>query len=85
MAAVIADNVSLSPNLISDTAKVSFSLTIGMAPISSNAEKVFCALRYCVRCYDVNECTTECDFETYVRNIISGEQDLPNWLPQMAE
>lgn len=41
IAAVIAERVSLSPNLISATAKVSFSLTIGMTPCSSKALNVF--------------------------------------------
>ena len=46
IAAVIADSVSLSPNLISDTASVSFSLTMGITPMSSSSVRVFRALRY---------------------------------------
>ena len=41
MAAVIADKVSLSPNLISATARVSFSFTIGITPMSSSSFNVF--------------------------------------------
>lgn len=37
MAAVMAESVSLSPNLISDTASVSFSLTMGITPMSSSS------------------------------------------------
>lgn len=37
MAAVIAERVSLSPNLISETARVSFSFTMGMTPMSNSS------------------------------------------------
>ena len=33
-----------------ETARVSFSLTIGITPIFRSSVKVFCAFRYCVRC-----------------------------------
>ena len=46
MPAVMADRVSLSPNLISETARVSFSFTMGMTPRSNSSLKVFCAFRY---------------------------------------
>lgn len=41
IAAVIADKVSLSPNLISATARVSFSFTMGITPISNSSFNVF--------------------------------------------
>lgn len=46
----MADRVSLSPNLISDTAMVSFSLTMGMMPMSNSSLNVFWAFRYIVLC-----------------------------------
>lgn len=49
MAAAMADRVSLSPNLISATARVSFSLTIGITPISRSSLIVLTALIYCER------------------------------------
>lgn len=49
IAAVMADRVSLSPNLISETARVSFSFTMGMTPMSSSSLKVLCAFRYLER------------------------------------
>ena len=48
-AATCADRVSLSPNLSSSTATVSFSLTIGTTPMSKSAAKVFLARTYCLR------------------------------------
>jgi len=46
----MAERVSLSPNLISETARVSFSLTIGITPISRSSLMVLTALRYWERC-----------------------------------
>lgn len=36
--------------LLTETARVSFSLTMGITPILSSSTNVFWALRYCVRC-----------------------------------
>lgn len=48
MPAVMAERVSLSPNLISETESVSFSLTIGIVPMFRSSMKVFWAFRYWV-------------------------------------
>ena len=52
MVAVIADRVSLSPNLISLTEMVSFSLTMGTTPRLSSSLKVLTAFRYRVLYYN---------------------------------
>ena len=48
-AATCALNVSLSPNLNSSTATVSFSFTTGIAPSSNSCSNVCFAFWYCVR------------------------------------
>ena len=55
-----AESVSLSPNLRSCTAMVSFSLTMGMTSRARSDWKVRCALRYCVRSIRLSRLTSTC-------------------------
>ncbi len=73
--------------LLTDTARVSFSLTIGMTPMLNNSTNVFCALMYCVRCILVNMTSTPPSYieTTHVGDIVPCKQDLGDRLPQMAK
>jgi hypothetical protein len=86
MAAVMAERVSLSPNLISETASVSFSLTMGMTPMSRSSLMVFWALRYLDLCGHVRDVQTQsATGGTYIRDVAPCEKNLGNGLPEMGK
>lgn len=98
MAAVIADSVSLSPNLISDTARVSFSFTMGMTPMSNNSLNVLCAFWYLERCDGPHCQLLRCPFmaetvtqrrevpgNTHIGYVVPRQQDLGDGLLQVLE
>ena len=59
-AATCAESVSLSPNLSSSTATVSFSFTTGTTPISKSALNVPRARTYCLRLLRFSRVSSTC-------------------------
>ena len=66
------------------TAIVSFSLTMGITPISSNPRNVFCAFKYCVL-YRTLAMLRVTGVSTHIGDIVSGKKYLSNGLSRLAE